>query len=130
MTTKKRRTIKKVVAVEAVVDYDGHDVLEEVVVKQLPQLYQSTISVSIGPHEPKVVVGHIQFSDTTGLTSVICRNPTYDIDLNVLAQSGIVLKDNPSAMFSPNTKEWLLNIHKALLHRNWTASEAWNRDEI
>lgn len=130
MTTKKRRTTKVVAAVEAVVDHDGHDILEEVVVKQLPQLYQSTISVSVGPHEPKVTIGHIQFSDTTGLMSTICQNSKYDIDLNVLSSSGLVLKDDSSVMFSPDTKGWLLNIHKATLPRNWAASEAWNRDEV
>jgi len=130
MTTKKRRTTKKVVAVEAVVDHDGHDVLEEVVVKQLPQLYQSTIFASSGPYEPKDVVGHIQFSDTTGLMSVVCRNSKYDSDLDVLVQSAIILKDTPSVMFSAHTKAWLLNIHKAVLHRHWTASEALNKDEI
>ena len=33
-------------------------------------------------------------------------------------------------MIPAHTKEWLLNIHKAVLHRNWTATEAWNKDEI
>jgi hypothetical protein len=133
MTTKKRRTTTTTVvaaAAETVVDHDGHDIVEEVVVKQLPQLYQSTISVSVGPHEPKVVVGHIQFSDTTGLITAICQNSSYDVELDLLARSGIVSKDNSAVMFSPQTKAWMLNIHKVILPRNWAASEAWNRDEV
>jgi len=127
MTTRKKRTTK---IETAVVEPDAQEILEEVVIKQLPQLYQSTISVSVGPHEPKAIAGHIQFSETTGLMTAICQDSNYDVQLELLAQTGISMKENSAVMFSPNTKEWLLNIHKATLPRNWAASEAWNRDEI
>ena len=132
MTTRKRNT--KTTQVETVIDHDGHDVqvLEkevEVITPKLPQLYQSTVYVKTSP-QSKEVVGHIEFSETSGVLKTIPASSKYDVDLQLFADSGIVLNTDSSIMFSPRTKDWMLNVHKAVIPRTWEVTEAWNRDEI
>ena len=132
MTTRRKKAIRQA---EVAVDTESADVIEEVVIKEvvksLPQLYQSTVTVRKGgPHEPKEVIGHIQFSDTTGKLTVIPSNSNYDVDLEVVASGGLISKVDSAVVFSPRTKSWLLNVHNGILPRGWEATEAWNRDEV
>ena len=132
MTTRKRNT--KTTQVETVIDHDGHDVqvLEkevEVITPKLPQLYQSTVYVKTSP-QSKEVIGHIKFSETSGILTAIPASSKYDVDLQLFTDSGIVLNTDSSIMFSPHTKDWMLNVHKAVIPRTWEVTEAWNRDEI
>lgn len=130
MTTRKRNIKAK--RVEDVIDHDGHDVQvleKEVETPKLPQLYQSTVYVNTSP-QSKEVIGHIEFSETTGILKAIPTSSKYDVDLQMFADSGIVLSTDNSIVISPHTKDWLLNVHKAVVHRDWEVTEAWNRDEI
>jgi|TARA_R110002110_G_scaffold6791_5_gene33827 hypothetical protein len=132
MTTRRKKAIRQA---EVAVDTESVDVIEEVVieevVKSLPQLYQSTVTVRKGgPHEPKEVVGHIQFSDTTGKLTAIPSNTNYDVDLDIVVAGGLTSKVDSTVVFSPRTKAWLLNVHNGILPRGWEATEAWNRDEV
>ena len=130
MTTRKRNI--KVKRVEEVIDHDGHDVQvleKEVETPKLPQLYQSTVYVKTSP-QSKEVIGHIQFSETSGILTAIPASSKYDVDLQLFSDSGIVLTTDSSIMFSPHTKDWMLNVHKAVIPRTWEVTEAWNRDEI
>ena len=76
-----------------------------------------------GPHEPMEVVGHIQYSENTGLVTII-PSPKYDSDLKTFADTGSVVKGAIDTIFSPNTLGWIKNIHKAELPRYWTTEEA------
>ena len=132
MTTQRKKAPKKA---KVTVDPENIDILEEAVIEEvvhsLPQLYQSTITVRKGgPHEPIDVVGHIQFSDTTGKLEAIPSNTNYDVHLGVVVSGGLVSKTDSSVVFSPHTKAWLLNVHNGILPRGWEATEAWNRDEV
>jgi|TARA_R110000824_G_scaffold121862_3_gene278303 hypothetical protein len=135
MTTQRKRTIKNT---GAVIDHDGHDVIEEVTVEEvvveqnIPQLYQSTVTIRKGgPEQPTTVIGHIEFSDTTGkLRAIPNAAASYGVDLEVVVSGGLISKTDSSVVFSPRTKDWLLNIHNGVLPRNWVATEAWNRDEV
>lgn len=129
MTTRKNST-RKTKVVEQIIDHDGHDIVEEVVESNIPQTYQCTVfSKQGGPHESMDVVGHIQYSDSTGLLRAI-PNPKYDSDLLNLINGGIVVRGNPDVHFSHNTKAWILNLHKAELPRNWTVEEARGSNEV
>ena len=129
MTTRKTAT-RKIKAVEQAIDHDGHDIVEEVVESNIPQTYQCTVFArNGGPQNPPDVVGHIQYSDSTGLLRAI-PNPKYDSDLLNLINGGILVKGNPDVHFSKNTKAWILNLHKAELPRNWTVEEARGSNEI
>jgi len=132
MTTQRKKAPKKA---KVTVDPENIDILEEAVIEEvvhsLPQRYQSTITVRKGgPHEPIDVVGHIQFSDTTGKLKAIPSNTNYDVDLEIVVSGGLVSKTDSSVVFSPRTKSWLLNVHNGILPRGWEATEAWNRDEV
>jgi hypothetical protein len=132
MTTQRKKAPKKA---KVTVDPENIDILEEAVIEEvvhsLPQRYQSTITVRKGgPHEPIDVVGHIQFSDTTGKLEAIPSNTNYDVDLEIVVSGGLVSKTDSSVVFSPRTKSWLLNVHNGILPRGWEATEAWNRDEV
>jgi hypothetical protein len=133
MTTQRKKAPKKA---KVTVDPENIDILEEAVIEEvvhsLPQLYQSTITVRKGgPHEPIDVVGHIEFSDTTGkLRAIPNAAASYGVDLGVVVSGGLVSKTDSSVVFSPHTKAWLLNVHNGILPRGWEATEAWNRDEV
>ena len=133
MTTPKKST-RKTKAVEQTIDHDGHDieeVVKEVVVEKIvPQVYQCTVFTKRGgPHEPLDVIGHVEYSDSTGLIRVV-PNPKYDSDLVNFADAGIIVKGNPDAFFSPKTKGWIMNLHKAQLPRNWSIEEARSMNEV
>ena len=132
MTTQRKKAPKKA---KVTVDPENIDTLEEAVIEEvvhsLPQRYQSTITVRKGgTHGPIDVVGHIQFSDTTGKLVAIPSNTNYDVDLEIVVSGGLVSKTDSSVVFSPRTKSWLLNVHNGILPRGWEATEAWNRDEV
>ena len=134
MTTRKKTARVKKEIVEQPIDYEGHDV--EVVVKEveveksIPQIYQCTVFTKRGgPHEPLDVVGHLEYSHSTGLLRVV-PSPKYDSDLISFADSGITVKGNPDAFFSPKTKGWIMNLHKAQLPRNWAIDEARGMNEV
>jgi hypothetical protein len=140
MTTQRNKAVKKS---KVIVDTKSVDVIEEVVIEEavieeavieevvspLPQLYQSTVSIKKGAVVE--IIGHIQFSDTTGeLTAIPSNNTKYGVDLGVVVSSGIISKTDSSVVFSPHTKTWLRNVHNGILPRGWEATEAWNRDEV
>lgn len=130
MTTRKRAVKAK--RVEEVIDHDGHDVQvleKEVEAPKLPQLYQSTVYIKTGP-QTKDIVGHIEFSEITGILTGTPSSDKYEARLRTFTSSAIILNTDSSIMFSPYTKEWMLNVHKAVVHRDWEITEAWNRDEI
>jgi len=134
MTTRKKTARVKKEIIERPIDYEGHDVeevVQEVVIeKSIPQTYQCTVfSKKGGPHEPLDVVGHIQYSDSTGLLRAI-PNPKYDSDLLNFISSGIIVKGNPDIYFSPRNKSWITNVHKAELPKYWTIEEARTSNEI
>ena len=80
--------------------------------------------------QTKDIVGHIEFSEITGILTGIPSSDKYEARLRNFTSSAIILNTDRSIMFSPYTKEWMLNVHKAVVHRDWDITEAWNRDEI
>ena len=134
MTTRRKSASK---TEDTVAVHEEQDAVEEVAVDEIiveesiPQLYQSLVTIHQGgPHEPEIPIGHVQYLDRTGKLTGISSNPKYDVDLEVLVSGGLISKSDSSVVFSPRTKTWLLNIHNAVLPRNWKATEAVSRNEI
>ena len=129
MTTRKRATKQTRAAEVTVVDVP-EVVVEEPVVPKLPQVYQATIfRKNGGPHEPMEVVGHVQYSETTGLVTTI-PSPKYDSDLINFAATVLVVRGATDTIFSPGTIGWIKNLHKAELPRYWTIEEARSMNEV
>ena len=128
MTTRKKTAKVTKEVIEQPIDYEGHDVEVEVVKEpKLPQTYQATVFLKLGGDVE--VVGHIEYSDSTGLTRTI-PSPKYDSDLISFVDSGITVRGNPDAFFSPKTKGWIMNLHKAELPRNWAIEEVRSMNEV
>ena len=139
MTTRRRnaRAKKDITTVEQPIDHDGHEVVEEIVKEpeppRLPQSHQVTIMAKRGgPHEPTELVGHVRFSEGTG---VLTANPTpkYGADLDNFIKNVLVVRTaigEADIAYSPQTLEWLKNLHKGELPRYWVAEEIKSLNEI
>ena len=112
-TTKKKRTTKpRTKKVEAVVDHDGHDVVEEVVEPEapsVPHLHTIKIYKRSATGKPVVVVGYASYSEKREQT--FATPPTND-DLVRLVSSGYMIK---GIHYIAHTKEWILNLPNAAL---------------
>ena len=109
MTTRKRKTTKKVAAV---VDLDGHYVVEEVVEPEappVPHLHTIKLYKRSSTGKPEVVVGYAAYSEKREQT--FASPPTND-DLVRLVSSGYMIK---GIHYIAHTKEWILNLPNAAL---------------
>ena len=111
MTTRKKKTTRTK-KVEAVVDYDGHDVVEEVVEPEappVPHLHTMKIYQKSGIGKPDRFVGRAHFSEKR---EQMFANPPTDDDLVRIVSSGYQAK---GIKYSAHTKEWIVNLPNAEL---------------
>jgi len=111
MTTRKRKTTKTK-KVEAVVDYDGHDVVEEIKepkVAPVPHLYTMKIYQKSGIGKPDAFIGRVHFSEKR---EHVFANPVTNDDLIRIVSSGYQAK---GITYSAHTKDWILNLQDAVL---------------
>ena len=111
MTTSKKKTTRTK-KVEAVVDYDGHDVVEEVVEPEappVPHLHSIKLYKRSTTGKPVEVVGYVHYSEKRGQAFA---SPLTNDDLVRLVSSGYQVN---GVKYSSHTKEWILNLQNATL---------------
>ena len=108
MTTRKKKTTRTK-KVEAVVDYDGHDVVEEIKEPKVPHIHTMKIYQKSGIGKPDRFVGRAHFSEKR---EQMFANPPTDDDLVRIVSSGYMAK---GIQYRAHTKEWIVNLPDAAL---------------